>query len=151
LNSLASSPLPDQADAWHASTKNWPAAFWASASANPDAGAWIDSVRADHYSRVQFASGVWIVRDVIGNPFHNVTLNPAYLSWGDATIPHLAKFIYDEYRFEELPILADALEEAGCANGEILEHCRLPGPHVRGCWIIDLASCKAIEDGMAHD
>jgi hypothetical protein len=50
----------------------------------------------------------------------------------------LAQVIYDERRFADLPILADALEEAGCTNTDILDHCRLPGEHVRGCWVVDL-------------
>jgi hypothetical protein len=46
--------------------------------------------------------------------------------------------IYDDRRFQDLPILVDALEEAGCANVDILGHCRGPGPHARGCWVVDL-------------
>jgi hypothetical protein len=48
----------------------------------------------------------------------------------------VARWIYEELRFEDLPVLADALEEAGVA-GEVLEHCRQPGEHVRGCWVVD--------------
>jgi hypothetical protein len=50
----------------------------------------------------------------------------------------MAQVIYDERKFEDLPFLADALEEAGCDNADILNHCRGPGPHVRGCWVVDL-------------
>jgi hypothetical protein len=50
----------------------------------------------------------------------------------------LAQGIYDERAFERLPILADALEDAGCTDAAILVHCRGPGPHVRGCWVVDL-------------
>ena len=50
----------------------------------------------------------------------------------------LAQGIYDDRAFDRLPVLADALEEAGCTNAEILAHCREPGPHVRGCWALDL-------------
>jgi len=50
----------------------------------------------------------------------------------------LAESIYDERAFDRMPILADALEEAGCANADILAHCRQPGEHVRGCWAVDL-------------
>ena len=49
-----------------------------------------------------------------------------------------AQAIYDDRALERLPVLADALEEAGCTDAAILEHCRGPGPHVRGCWVIDL-------------
>jgi hypothetical protein len=58
------------------------------------------------------------------------------------TIPKLAQAIYDECTFDRMPILADALEEAGCDNEEILEHCRGPGPHVNGCWVVDLVLRK---------
>jgi hypothetical protein len=50
----------------------------------------------------------------------------------------LAQAIYDERAFEHLPVLADALEEAGCTDAAILGHCRQPGPHARGCWVVDL-------------
>jgi hypothetical protein len=54
----------------------------------------------------------------------------------------LAKAIYGEGRFTDVPVLADALEEAGCADAEILTHLRGPGPHVRGCWALDLVLGK---------
>jgi hypothetical protein len=49
----------------------------------------------------------------------------------------LATGIYDERAFDRLPILADALEEAGCDNADVLAHCRGDGPHARGCWVVD--------------
>lgn len=54
------------------------------------------------------------------------------------TVVSLARAIYQQRAFDRLPILADALEEAGCANQDILEHCRNPGEHVRGCWAVDV-------------
>ena len=54
----------------------------------------------------------------------------------------LARSVYDDRRFDELPILADALEEAGCTDPALLEHLRRPGPHVRGCWALDLVLNK---------
>jgi hypothetical protein len=74
----------------------------------------------------------------IYNPFFSQTIGSAWLTWRDATVPKLAQTIYDERAFARLPILADALEEAGCADAAILDHCREPGPHVRGCWVVDL-------------
>jgi hypothetical protein len=50
----------------------------------------------------------------------------------------LAQSIYDQRRFADMPILADALAEAGCTNADVLNHCRQPGEHVRGCWVVDL-------------
>jgi hypothetical protein len=78
-----------------------------------------------------------VVRDIFGNPFRPVSLDPAWLSWNEGTVPRIAQVIYEDGRFNKLPVLADALEEAGCDNDAILSHCREPGPHARGCWVID--------------
>jgi hypothetical protein len=75
------------------------------------------------------------LRDVFGNPFRPVTVNP---TWQTATVVSLAQAIYDERAFDRMPILADALEDAGCTNADVLNHCRQPGEHVRGCWVVDL-------------
>jgi len=83
------------------------------------------------------------VRDIFGNPFRPVTLDPAWLRWNDGCAVAIAQRIYDERRFEDMPILADALEEAGCTNGDVLSHCRAPGEHVRGCWVVDLVLEKS--------
>ena len=78
-----------------------------------------------------------LFRDLFGAPLPPPELDPAWLRWNDGTIPRIAQAIYDQRRFRDVPILADALEEAGCTNGDTLEHCRGPGPHVRGCWVVD--------------
>jgi len=84
-----------------------------------------------------------LLRDIFGNPFRPVTLDPAWLTWNDGCAVAIARRIYDERRFDELPILGDALEEAGCTSGDILSHCRQGGEHVRGCWVVDLVLGKA--------
>jgi hypothetical protein len=71
-------------------------------------------------------------------PFRDIALDPAWLARNDGTIAKLAASIYEERAFERMPILGDALEEVGCRDEEILSHCRVPGPHVRGCWVVDL-------------
>jgi hypothetical protein len=76
-----------------------------------------------------------LVRDIFGNPFRPATINPA---WRTSNVTALAQSIYDDRAFDRLPILADALEDAGCDNADILNHCRQPGVHVRGCWVVDL-------------
>jgi hypothetical protein len=53
-------------------------------------------------------------------------------------VPRLVRGIHEERAFDRLAVLADALEEAGCADADILSHLRGPGPHVRGCWVVDL-------------
>ena len=76
-----------------------------------------------------------LLRDISGNPFRPVTIDRA---WRTATAVAIAQAIYDERAFDRLPVLADALEDAGCDNADLLGHCRSPGPHVRGCWVVDL-------------
>ena len=61
-----------------------------------------------------------------------------WLAWDDEMVPRLAGRIYEERDWDRLPILADALEEAGCTQEDILAHLRGPGPHVRGCWVLNL-------------
>jgi hypothetical protein len=76
-----------------------------------------------------------VVHDIFGNPFRPVTLNP---SWLTSTVLALANGIYTEKAFDRMPILADALQDAGCDNEDILNHCRQVGEHVRGCFVVDL-------------
>jgi hypothetical protein len=108
------------------------------------------------------AGGVWpdkmhadLIRDIYGNPFRPYGIMvDTWLVWNDRTVPRLAQAIYDERAFDRMPILADALEEAGGTNEGILNHCRGwkdvwmtygvgyvkfdPPIHVRGCWVLDL-------------
>ncbi len=81
-----------------------------------------------------------ILRDILGNPFRPVTVDPA---WKTSNVLGLAQAIYEERAFDRMPILADALEEAGCQNESLLSHCRLGGEHVRGCWVVDLLLGKS--------
>ena len=75
------------------------------------------------------------LRCVFGNPFRPVTLDPAWLT---SDVLLLARGIYADRAFDRMPILADALQDAGCDNDDMLTHCRGPGPHARGCWVVDL-------------
>jgi hypothetical protein len=80
-----------------------------------------------------------LLRDLFGPlVFREVRVDPAWLDWQDGTVRKLARLIYAERRFDELGVLADALEEAGCTDRDILAHCRSGPPHVRGCWCVDL-------------
>jgi hypothetical protein len=79
-----------------------------------------------------------ILRDIFGSPFRPARVDSAWLAWEGGTVPRLAAAVYGERGFDRLPILADTLEEAGCADPNILGHLRGPGPHVRGCWVLDL-------------
>jgi hypothetical protein len=85
-----------------------------------------------------------LLHDVIGPlPFRPVAVDPAWLAWNHGTVPAIARRVYDERAFHDLPILADALEDAGCTDADILAHCRQGGEHVRGCWVVDLILGKA--------
>lgn len=78
-------------------------------------------------------------RDIFGNPFRPVVFSP---EWRTATAVSLAEQMYDSRDFGAMPILADALQDAGCDDEDVLNHCRGPGPHVRGCWMCDLVLGK---------
>jgi hypothetical protein len=89
---------------------------------------------------------VWLLREVFGDPFatrrkrktdprRGWMFDP---SWRTAIAVSLAQQMYDSREFGAMPILADALQDAGCDNDDILSHCREPGEHVRGCWVLDL-------------
>jgi hypothetical protein len=84
-----------------------------------------------------------LLREVVGPlPFRRVSVAPALLRWDGGTVLKLAQGIYDEGTFDQLPILADSLEEAGCTDAAVLDHLRGPGPHCRGCWSVDLVLGK---------
>lgn len=114
-----SDPLPNER-----STVYW-VSSWAASATTDVPGEW--KVQGD------------LFRDIFGNPFRPVTLDPEWLT---STVTALARHMYDSLDFTAMPILADALEEVGCENADILSHCRGPGPHVRGCWVVDLVLGK---------
>ena len=84
-----------------------------------------------------------LFKEIMGNPFRQPTVQREWLTWNDAVVPKLARAIYEHRQFEHCTILADALEDAGCTNTDILDHLRSPGPHVRGCWPVDLLLGKS--------
>jgi hypothetical protein len=83
------------------------------------------------------AAFVALIREVFGNPFRDTAIDPAWLRWNDGTVRKIAQGIYKDRAFDRLPILHDALMDAGCDDETILAHCRDPEGHVRGCWVID--------------
>jgi hypothetical protein len=94
--------------------------------------AWNEEARA--------ASGTLraLLRDVVGNPFRPPRVVSAdVLAWQDGTVPRLARAIYEGRRFGDLPLLADALTDAGCDDEDLIGHCRGAGPHVLGCRVVD--------------
>jgi hypothetical protein len=90
-------------------------------------------------SRAEELAQTNVVRDIFGNPFRRASLDPAWVTPG---VVAPAQTIYDARAFGRLPELAGALEHAGCRNAGVLDHCRQPGEHVRGCWVVDLVLGK---------
>jgi hypothetical protein len=80
-----------------------------------------------------------LLREVFGNPFRKVRVRK---DWLTPTVLQLAEGIYAERAFDRLPILADALQDARCDSTDVLGHCSGAGPHVRGCWVVDLVLGK---------
>jgi hypothetical protein len=76
-----------------------------------------------------------LLRDIFGGAFRSAG---HHRDWQTQDVAQLARHIYEESAFEFLPMLGDALEKAGYTDGEVLSHCREPGQHVKGCWVIDL-------------
>jgi hypothetical protein len=85
--------------------------------------------------RAASAAEAHLVREIFGNPFWPVAFLP---EWRTSTAVALARGMYESRDFGAMPILADALQDAGCDSGAVLDHCRGAGPHVRGCWVVDL-------------
>jgi hypothetical protein len=81
-----------------------------------------------------------LLRDIFGNPFRPVAFDPAWLT---SDVLALARGMYESRDFSAMPILADALQDAGCDNDDVLGHCRGPGPHVRGCRVVDMILGKS--------
>jgi hypothetical protein len=125
--------------ALHASLDTAKAAYYNSETTRSQPNDWIWGIDAEHGRQVP------LFRDIFGNPFRPTSLDPAWLTWHDGTIPKLAQTLYEDRALPSghldnhlLAVLADALEDAGCSDPDILHHCRGPGPHVRGCWVVDL-------------
>jgi hypothetical protein len=94
--------------------------------------------------------GAIVLRDIVGNLFQQPVINRAFLAYNAGNVANLARAAYDErimpsgeLESQRLAVLADALEDAGCADADILGHLRGPGPHVRGCWVLDLLLNRA--------
>lgn len=91
-------------------------------------------------ARRERAAQCALLRDLFGNPFRPVAFDPR---WRTDDVVGLARAIYEDRAFDRLPLLADALMDAGCEDEDVLVHCRSAGQHVRGCWVVDLALGKS--------
>ncbi len=135
---LADSDATPPALAAYAATGAWYTVYYqASAAARTTC----DADASDWYaeSRIEMPHPE-LLRDIFGNPFRPVTIDPTWLTF---KVIVLAQAIYDEMAFDRMPSLADALEDSGRHDADILNHCRGPGSHVRGCWVVDLILGKS--------
>jgi hypothetical protein len=127
---------PHQFVSLAASDTAYPSGYSAATSATVDA-AWnpVKDETGSCIREAEWTAQAGIVRDLFGNPFRTIFVDAR---WQTPVVTALAETIYDQWAFDRLPILADALQDAGCDNEGVLTHCRQSGGHVRGCWLIDL-------------
>ena len=119
-----------------------------SASFSAFAGAWAAQLAAgltssreleEEFVLAEQERQVCFLRDLVGNDRRHVAVERRWLT---ETVAALAEAVYTDRAFDRLPILADALEDAGCTDRAMLDHCRQPGEHARGCWVVDLVLGK---------
>jgi hypothetical protein len=102
-----------------------------------------EQTNTDQFARFEAASAATqrahaeLIREVAGNPFRPPVVEPHWLAWHRGVVTALAEAIYEERAFDRLPILADALEDVGCTECELLAHLRSGKEHVPGCWALD--------------
>jgi hypothetical protein len=107
---------------------------------------WLGSAQHVAFRQGQANSQCDLLREIFGNPFAPLpAVGPPLLTWSDGLVTKLAQAAYEDRHLpggtldtSRLAVLADALEDAGCADANLLGHLRASGPHVRGCWAVDL-------------
>jgi hypothetical protein len=113
--------------------------FDAASTGSLDAG-WSVSCGRLQLASPRYAALAELARDIFGNPFRPINLD---LAWLTSTVLTLAQQMYYSRDFTAMPLLAEALKDAGCDNSVVLDHCRdAKGVHVRGCWLVDLILSK---------
>lgn len=107
----------------------------------PGAAGYLERELAEHPA--ECAAQLRTVHDIIGWPVVSPCSVASWLAWEGGQVLRLARTIYEGRAFELMPVLGDALDDAGCTDAAILEHARQPAEHVRGCWLLDLVLGKA--------
>ena len=106
-----------------------PSELYVPPAQSPHRQLWWDTKKAEVAAQVE------LIHEVCGDLAHPVAFDPA---WRTSDVLALAQGIYDDRAFDRMPILADALQDAGCADDDVLNHCRgANAAHVRGCWVVD--------------
>jgi hypothetical protein len=124
---------------WTAATKTMRRVVTRCGEGAAGAFAWADVGDFNRRTQEERSAQAQLLRDIFANPFRPVALDP---SWRTSDVLTLARGIYDERAFDRMPILADALQDAGCTSEDMLNHCRAETVHVRGCWVVDLVLGK---------
>jgi hypothetical protein len=119
--------------AWYAAASN-PAIAARNAARSAQAGAAQNGSEAD-----ELLAQAHLLRDIFGERLPQVLIASA---WRNQSVVPLAQDIHDSENYASMPSLAIALEDAGCADNDMLAHCRGAEPHVKGCWVIDLILSK---------
>jgi hypothetical protein len=125
----------------------WPSPWVQAGNACSDAAcllAWSSAVPENHRTAVveaEYRAQCDVLHDLLGNPFRRPEAPRPWRPAGAAV--RLAETVYDERAFADLPVLADALEDEGCPDADLLRHLREPGQHYRGCWALDLVLGKS--------
>jgi hypothetical protein len=96
-----------------------------------------------HCAGLGMGSQAALFREVVRGPYRPLYFRDAWRQWQDSTILRIAQGVYEDRAFHRLPILADTLLDSGCDSDELIAHCHSPGPHVRGCWAVDLILGKS--------
>lgn len=102
----------------------------------------VNAAEAMRFGELRRESDEWVAQELVFEDIARAKPISPDPSWLTSIVVSLADGIYTDRAFDRLPILADALQDAGCDDIDILAHCRSDGPHVRGCWVIDLLRGK---------
>lgn len=114
-----------------------PEAVTAAVGAAEIAASWSEADAREIGYAARRRSQAALLRCIAGNPFKPISIAPAVLAWQQGTVVRMATVIYEEWKWEDMPLLGDALEEAGVTDQAVLDHCRGKGPHARGCHVVD--------------
>ena len=115
------------------SSTDWGAAF----TATREAARALNTSDPDRCDPAELRHQASLLRCIFGPlPFRRVSIAPAIFRWNDGVVAKLARGVYEGWAFDRFPILADALEDAGCDDAELLGHLRGPSPHVRWCFAL---------------
>jgi hypothetical protein len=125
---------------WSELSDSWRVAHAVADAAGPDDGIFGNAMHSaacdgGKGKDTEDAGQAALIREILGNPFQPAFAEPEWLT---STVLALVRGIHEELAFDRMPILADALQDAGCEDSYILDHCRNAGPHTRGCWVVDL-------------